>query len=66
MHGRAHAELDPRGSDITVRGGMFAYQIVVRSERVYILQITYLGFCPGSPQHRHPGPVTGDRAGAAV
>nr|WP_286159500.1 hypothetical protein [Actinospica acidiphila] len=45
---------------------MFAYQIVVRSERVYILQITYLGFCPGSPQHRHPGPVTGDRAGAAV
>ncbi|GGQ83611.1 hypothetical protein AB0G19_02925 [Streptomyces althioticus] len=44
VHGRAHAELDPRGSDITVRGGMFAYQIVVRSERVCILQITYLGF----------------------
>ena len=43
VHGRAHAELDPTGGDITVRGGMFIYRIVVRSERVYTLQITYPG-----------------------
>ncbi|WP_324787505.1 hypothetical protein [Streptomyces sp. H51] len=44
VHGRAHDGVDPRGGDVTVPGGMFAYQVVVRSERVYIVQITYLSF----------------------
>ncbi|MFE7954056.1 hypothetical protein ACF1AY_06050 [Streptomyces sp. NPDC014776] len=44
VHGRAHRGLDPKGGDIIVPGGMFRYQIVVRSERVYLVQITYLGF----------------------
>ncbi|GAA0659804.1 hypothetical protein GCM10009601_16730 [Streptomyces thermospinosisporus] len=44
LHGRAHAGIDPSGGDIIVPGGMFRYQIVVRSERVYVVQITYLGF----------------------
>ena len=43
-HGRAHEGIDPKGGDIIVFGGMFRYQLVVRSERVYIVQITYLGF----------------------
>ncbi len=34
---------DPRGGDVVVPGGMFTYQIVVRSERVYVVQLTYLG-----------------------
>ncbi|MEU0476601.1 hypothetical protein ACFW5S_24855 [Streptomyces olivaceus] len=41
--GRAYGGDDPKGGDITVPGGMFTYQIVVRAERVYVLQIT----CPG-------------------
>lgn len=44
IHGRAHQAVDPKGSDVIVPGGMFRYQIVVRSERVFIVQITYLGF----------------------
>ncbi|MFF8642377.1 hypothetical protein [Streptomyces sp. NPDC015345] len=44
VHGRSHQGVDPKGGDITVRGGMFRYQIVVRSERVYIVQLTYLAF----------------------
>ncbi|MET9253297.1 hypothetical protein [Streptomyces sp. NPDC003717] len=44
VHGRAHDGADPKGGDITVPGGMFRYQIVVRAERVYVVQITYLGF----------------------
>ncbi|NED21151.1 hypothetical protein G3I31_24285 [Streptomyces sp. SID9913] len=44
LHGRAHNGADPKGGDVAVRGGMFTYQIVVRSERVYVLQLTYLGF----------------------
>ncbi|WP_077798023.1 hypothetical protein [Streptomyces sp. JHA26] len=44
VHGRAHGGEDPKGGDITVPGGMFAYQTVVRAERVYVVQITYLGF----------------------
>ncbi|MFE4665355.1 hypothetical protein ACFRI7_14145 [Streptomyces sp. NPDC056716] len=44
LHGRAHDAVDPEGGNIIVPGGMFRYQIVVRSERVYIVQITYLGF----------------------
>jgi hypothetical protein len=44
VHGRDHEEIDPKGKDVIVRGGMFRYQIVVRSERVYVVQITYLGF----------------------
>jgi hypothetical protein len=44
MHGRAHADIDPKGGDVIVPGGMFTYQMVVRSERVYVVQITYLGF----------------------
>ncbi|GAA3895046.1 hypothetical protein GCM10023084_54750 [Streptomyces lacrimifluminis] len=44
VHGRAHEGLDPKGGDILVPGGMFTYQVVVRSERVYVVQITYLGF----------------------
>ncbi|MFG2885612.1 hypothetical protein ACGFYV_25535 [Streptomyces sp. NPDC048297] len=44
IHGRAHAGIDPKGGDVTVAGGMFTYQVVVRSERVYVVQITYLGF----------------------
>ncbi|MDX3456563.1 hypothetical protein PV396_32220 [Streptomyces sp. ME02-8801-2C] len=43
VHGRAHGDVDPKGGDIIVRGGMFTYQVVVRSERVYVVQITYLG-----------------------
>jgi hypothetical protein len=44
VHGRAHDGNDPRGGQIMVPGGMFAYQVVVRSERVFIVQITHLGF----------------------
>ncbi|MFF3407434.1 hypothetical protein ACFYW8_14770 [Streptomyces sp. NPDC002742] len=44
VHGRAHEGGDPKGGDIIVPGGMFSYQVVVRSERVYVVQITYLGF----------------------
>ncbi|MET7701901.1 hypothetical protein [Streptomyces sp. NPDC005485] len=44
LHGRAHEGTDPRGGDIIVPGGMFTYQVVVRSEGVYVVQITYLGF----------------------
>jgi hypothetical protein len=44
VHGRAAEGIDPRGGDIIVPGGMFRYQVVVRSERVYVVQITYLGF----------------------
>jgi hypothetical protein len=44
VHGQAHDGVDPKGGDIIVPGGMFTYQVVVRSERVYVVQITYLGF----------------------
>ncbi|SOE67092.1 hypothetical protein SAMN05446589_2978 [Streptomyces sp. OV198] len=44
IHGRVHEGGDPKGGDIIVPGGMFTYQVVVRSERVYVVQITYLGF----------------------
>ncbi|MFJ8656569.1 hypothetical protein ACIRNU_29900 [Streptomyces rochei] len=44
LRGRSHVGGDPKGGDITVPGGMFTYQIVVRAERVYIVQITHLGF----------------------
>ncbi|MFC8245185.1 hypothetical protein [Streptomyces chartreusis] len=44
VHGRDHEGLDPKGGHIIVTGGWFMYQIVVRSERVYIVQITYPGF----------------------
>ncbi|MET8914770.1 hypothetical protein ABZX40_10230 [Streptomyces sp. NPDC004610] len=44
IHGRAHSGVDPKGGEVIVPGGMFRYQIVVRSERVYMVQITYLGF----------------------
>jgi hypothetical protein len=44
VHGVSHQGSDPKGGDLIVPGGMFRYQIVVRSERVYILQITHLGF----------------------
>ncbi|EGX60830.1 hypothetical protein SZN_05232 [Streptomyces zinciresistens K42] len=44
VHGRAHQDLDPKGGDVVVPGGMFTYQVVVRSERVHLVQITYLGF----------------------
>ncbi|MEU7381448.1 MULTISPECIES: hypothetical protein [unclassified Streptomyces] len=27
LHGRAHADVDPKGSDVIVPGGMFTYQI---------------------------------------
>ncbi|MFV0134355.1 hypothetical protein ACLGIH_14115 [Streptomyces sp. HMX87] len=43
VHGRAPEGVDPRGEDVIVPGGMFTYQIVVRRERLYIVQITYLG-----------------------
>lgn len=44
VHGRAHEGPDPKGGDILVPGGMFTYQVVVRSKRVYVVQITYLGW----------------------
>lgn len=44
IHGGAHQDLDPKGSHIIVSGGWFLYQVAVRSERVYVVQITYLGF----------------------
>lgn len=44
IHGRAHEGIDPKGGDVIVPGGMFAYQVVVRRERVYVVQITCLGF----------------------
>ncbi|MEU1706243.1 hypothetical protein ABZ478_12670 [Streptomyces sp. NPDC005706] len=44
LDGRTHREDDPKGGDVIVPGGMFTYQVVVRSERVYVVQITYLGF----------------------
>ncbi|MEV3969092.1 hypothetical protein AB0K68_13230 [Streptomyces sp. NPDC050698] len=44
IHGQAHESVDPEGGDVIVPGGMFTYQVVVRSERIYVVQITYLGF----------------------
>ncbi|MFB7651928.1 MULTISPECIES: hypothetical protein [unclassified Streptomyces] len=44
VHGRGHEGTDPKGGDIIVPGGMFTYQTVVRSERVFVVQIIYLGF----------------------
>ncbi|MFI9762601.1 hypothetical protein ACIHFB_32290 [Streptomyces sp. NPDC051963] len=44
VQGRAHEGLNPQGRQLPVSGGMIRYQVVVRSERVYIVQITYLGF----------------------
>jgi hypothetical protein len=44
IHGRTHQGTDPKAGDIVVPGGMFTYQVVVRRERVYVVQITYLGF----------------------
>ncbi|AVV47380.1 hypothetical protein PYK79_05685 [Streptomyces sp. ID05-04B] len=44
VHGRAHEGVDPKGGDVIVPGGMFRYQVVVRSERVYVVQITHLGY----------------------
>ncbi|WP_030254458.1 hypothetical protein [Streptomyces violens] len=44
LDGTLHQDASPRGGDLTVPGGMFRYQIVIRRERVYIVQITYLGF----------------------
>ncbi|WP_369225211.1 hypothetical protein AB5J52_30635 [Streptomyces sp. R39] len=44
IHGRAHEGVDPKGGDVDVAGGMFTYQVVVRSERVYVVQITWLGY----------------------
>ncbi|MFI2629812.1 hypothetical protein ACH5A2_05395 [Streptomyces collinus] len=44
VHGRAYDDTDPSGGNIIVPGGMFTYQVVVRSERIYVVQITYLGF----------------------
>ncbi len=44
IHGQAHDGVDPKGGDVIVPGGMFTYQVVVRSERIYVVQITYLGF----------------------
>ncbi|MGA4960481.1 hypothetical protein [Streptomyces lavendulocolor] len=37
-----HQGFDPKGGTLTVPGGMITYQIVVRRERVYIVQITVL------------------------
>ncbi|MEU6115949.1 hypothetical protein ABZ840_15660 [Streptomyces sp. NPDC047117] len=44
LDGTLHQDAGPKGGDITVPGGMFRYQIVVRRERVFIVQVTYLGF----------------------
>ncbi|MEU9170846.1 hypothetical protein AB0D34_24085 [Streptomyces sp. NPDC048420] len=44
VHGRAHEGTDPKGGDVIIPGGMFTYQVVIRSERVHVVQITYLGF----------------------
>ncbi|MER5841694.1 hypothetical protein ABT099_15570 [Streptomyces prasinus] len=41
-HGRAHDGGNPKGGDVTVPGGMSTYRIVVRSERVYVVQLTCL------------------------
>ncbi|MEU1374918.1 hypothetical protein ABZ442_14755 [Streptomyces triculaminicus] len=42
LHSSDHQELDPKGSTLTIPGGMITYQIVVRRQRVYIMQITDL------------------------
>ncbi|MFE3760440.1 hypothetical protein ACFXPI_01540 [Streptomyces sp. NPDC059104] len=42
LHAGDHQGLDPKGAALPVPGGMITYQIVVRRERVYILQITAL------------------------
>ncbi|MEU6664631.1 hypothetical protein [Streptomyces sp. NPDC046727] len=44
IHGPDYQGADRKGGDVIVPGGMFTYQMVVRSERVYIVQITCLGF----------------------
>ncbi|MGW3252001.1 hypothetical protein ACWDCX_15675 [Streptomyces fungicidicus] len=44
LHGPPYDGQDPKGDVIVVPGGMFTYQVVVRRERVYVVQITYLGF----------------------
>lgn len=43
VHGPAHDGDDPKGRDLSVPGGMFRYQMVVRRERVYVVQLTYHG-----------------------
>ncbi|MGW1157172.1 hypothetical protein ACWD5Q_23520 [Streptomyces sp. NPDC002513] len=43
-HGRSHDGDDPRVGDVAVPGGMFTYQLVVHSKRVYVVQLTYLGW----------------------
>jgi hypothetical protein len=44
LHGRSHQGSDPKGGNVVVPGGMFTYQVIVRDERVYVVQILYLGF----------------------
>ncbi|MEV4047264.1 hypothetical protein [Streptomyces sp. NPDC049744] len=44
IHGRGHEDADVKGGDVIVPGGMFTYQVVVRRERVFVVQIVYLGF----------------------
>ncbi|MFF4156776.1 hypothetical protein [Streptomyces sp. NPDC001678] len=40
VEGQAYDGFSPQGGNALVTDGMFAYQVVPRQERVYILQIT--------------------------
>ncbi|WSK84402.1 hypothetical protein OG723_00780 [Streptomyces sp. NBC_01278] len=40
LHASDHQGLDPKGGTLTIPDGVITYQVVVRRERVYIVQIT--------------------------
>lgn len=42
LHASDHQGLDPDGDTLTLPGGMITFQVVVRRERVYIVQIIAL------------------------
>ncbi|KQV03336.1 MULTISPECIES: hypothetical protein [unclassified Kitasatospora] len=44
LDGTAWQGPNPRSADMRVPGGMFSYTIIIRKERVYVLQITCLDF----------------------
>ncbi|WP_406503122.1 hypothetical protein [Streptomyces sp. NBC_00212] len=42
LHASDYQGLDPKGATLTIPGGMITYQVVIRRERVYIVQIIAL------------------------
>lgn len=44
LDGKTYQGADPPGGSLSVGSGFFDYQIVVRHERVYVVQLTHLEF----------------------